>query len=282
MRKKFIAALALSLILVACQRGGTTRTQGSPTPSPSPTSTGKPSFTSEATVNPGGYGWVAKAGDYQGLNGQKFEYGCPPAGQLGSVYGTATYTDDSQVCTAAVHDGKLKREEGGQVVIEIRPGEPKYEGSDKNGVTSAPYEQWGGSFVVVSSSPFAGTDKPQTGGYGWTINASTLRGFDGLQFVFVCPAGGKGGPLYGTETYTDDSGVCNAGVHVGKLTAAKGGRVIIEIKPGQQSYTGSEANGVSSSDFGEYDGSFSVVSVTELTSGAGPGASPGKSPSPTS
>jgi hypothetical protein len=224
-------------------------------------------------VNPGGYGWEVRAGDYQEQNGRKFEFGCPPGGELGTVYGTGTYTNDSSVCSAAVHDGKLKRETGGQVVIEIRPGESSYKGSDQNGVTSADYEAWPASFIVASVAPFAGTEKPQTGGTGWNVKATALRGLNGQQFVFACPPAGTQGSLYGTETYTDDSSPCSAAVHVGKITLARGGRVIIEIKPGQTSYKGGSANGLNSSEYGEYDGSFSVVGTAE--------ASPGPSPSPT-
>ena len=210
-------------------------------------------------MNPGGYGWAAKADEYQGLNGRKFEFGCPSGGELGTVYGTQTYTDDSQVCTAAVHDGKLKRETGGQVIIEIRPGQAQYNASEANGVSSASFESYGGSYIIASVAPFAGTDKPQTGGYGWKVNALELRGLNGQRFIFVCPSGGGGGQVYGTGTYTDDSTVCTSAVHAGKITSAKGGTVTIEIKPGQDSYTQTSANGVTSASFGQYEGSFSFA-----------------------
>jgi hypothetical protein len=59
------------------------------------------------------------------------------------------YTDDSSVCTAAVHAGAITFEQGGTIRIEIAPGEEAYEPSDRNGVESLAYGPWGGSFVVV-------------------------------------------------------------------------------------------------------------------------------------
>jgi hypothetical protein len=66
--------------------------------------------------------------------------------------------------------------------------------------------------------------------------------------------------VWGTGTYTDDSSVCSAGVHAGRITAAEGGTVRIEIAPGMESYEGSEANGVTSLSYGQWDGSYVFVS----------------------
>ena len=62
--------------------------------------------------------------------------------------------------------------------------------------------------------------------------------------------------MWGTDTYTDDSSVCIAAVHAGLITEDEGGRVVIEIAPGEESYTGSEANGITSTDYGSWSGSF--------------------------
>lgn len=96
---------------------------------------------------------------------------------------------------------------------------------------------------------------------GWPSGAAAgLRGQNGKRFVFDCAANGPAGArLYGTDVYTDDSSPCTAGVHVGLITYAKGGRVTIEIRPGQDSYPGSSRNGVGSSTWGTWPGSFVVV-----------------------
>lgn len=73
------------------------------------------------------------------------------------------------------------------------------------------------------------------------------------RFTFVCvgkdkaPAGYiEGARLYGTDVYTDDSGICAAAVHAGKITFESGGTVTIETVAGQQEYKGSTRNGVTS------------------------------------
>ena len=210
-------------------------------------------------TDPGGYGWNANANIYRGLNGKQLEFGCPPAGQLGSVYGSGPYTDDSSVCSAAAHAGKITLAEGGQVVIAIQPGQPSYEGTNANGVTSADWGTYDGSYTVVSNSPFKGTSDPQTGGFGWKATAARQHGLNGQRFNYSCPPGGETGSVYGTGTYTDDSSVCTAAVHAGKVTKAEGGSVIIEIKPGQREYDASTANGVTSSAYGDWGGSFTIV-----------------------
>lgn len=95
---------------------------------------------------------------------------------------------------------------------------------------------------------------------------SSLRGRNGERFSFTCPPGGPtSGRLWGTDLYTDDSSICLASVHAGVITAASGGTVTIEIRPGASSYTGSTRNGVSSGGWGAWEGSFIVVVGTAGT-----------------
>ena len=97
----------------------------------------------------GGTGWSANATAYRGQNYVRYRYSCPADGTFGTVYGTDTYTDDSSVCTAAVHAGILNPNTGGTVIIEIRPGLKAYVGSTRHGVTSDSYGSWGGSFIFI-------------------------------------------------------------------------------------------------------------------------------------
>jgi hypothetical protein len=274
-RRSLIALAVFSILLGACGGGtktaskATTTTDASgasttqaataastTTTAPGPGSTVKPT----GAVDPGGYGWAASATDYRGLNGKQLEFGCPPGGRFAAVYGNGTYTDDSSVCTAAVHAGKITQAAGGQVVIAIQPGQPTYAASQANGVDSAGFGKYEGSYEIVSNLPFKGTTDPQTGGYGWKITANALRGLIGQRFTFSCPPAGELSAVYGTGTYTDDSSVCVAAVHAGKVALAAGGKAVIEMKGEQTSFTGSEANGVKSNDYGAWPASYSFAS----------------------
>ena len=86
-----------------------------------------------------------------------------------------------------------------------------------------------------------------------------LRGKNGQQFPYLCPANIdlNAKSVWGTDTYTDDTTICRAAVHAGKITQAGGGLVTIEIGPGLAAYTGSSRNGVTSKDWGKWEGSYS-------------------------
>jgi hypothetical protein len=96
--------------------------------------------------------WSLNALEHRTEVGEEFTYDCPPADEsrLDTIWGNGIYTDDSSVCTAAVHAGVITVEDGGEVTIEIAPGEESYEGTEQNGVESNPYGPWGGSFIVVT------------------------------------------------------------------------------------------------------------------------------------
>jgi hypothetical protein len=74
---------------------------------------------------------------------------CPPGGAGGSVWGTDIYTDDSSICEAAVHAGVIRRAEGGVVHFERLGGQPSFQGSQRNGVSTLSYPTWPGSFRFV-------------------------------------------------------------------------------------------------------------------------------------
>jgi hypothetical protein len=97
--------------------------------------------------------WGTSADSLRGKNGLRVTYLCPADGTLsGSLWGTDLYTDDSSVCSAAVHGGLITTSGGGTISIEIRPGAASYNGSSRNGVASRSYGGWHGSFVFVSDT----------------------------------------------------------------------------------------------------------------------------------
>ncbi len=156
-----IGAIALVVYPMAyrlsTQQGGSSTTATfaiATTPlTPAPVTTASPSPTPVAPVIdfglPSEADWGANALEHRGLNGSSFDYVCPPNGQFGLIWGSDTYTDNSSVCTAGVHQGVIARVTGGRVTIIIRPGLASYEGTTRNGVTTEPFEQWDGSYEVV-------------------------------------------------------------------------------------------------------------------------------------
>jgi hypothetical protein len=90
---------------------------------------------------------------------------------------------------------------------------------------------------------------------GWSDNLPRVApsAVLGEVYDFSCPGGGlTGATVWGTDVYTDDSAICPAAVHAGKLNAYNGGTATLEVYDGQQGYTGSTRNGVTSLDFGAW------------------------------
>ena len=95
--------------------------------------------------------WLENAEEFQGRVGAKMVYHCGPGrGPAMLVWGTDIYSDDSFVCWAAVHAGAMKVGEAASAIIEILPGQARYQGSERNGVNSMDWNTpWEGSFRVV-------------------------------------------------------------------------------------------------------------------------------------
>jgi hypothetical protein len=93
--------------------------------------------------------WSATAVEHREAIGEQFLYSCPPGGPPGTIWGTDVYTDDSSVCTAAVHAGHITVEDGGTVRIQMVPGQDAYPASERHGIVSQEWPEWPGSFIVL-------------------------------------------------------------------------------------------------------------------------------------
>ncbi len=104
------------------------------------------------TGTPAATDWFTTAIDLvpDGAIGVQVSGTCPAMGAdgAGTVWGSGTYTDDSSVCAAAVHDGRITTA-GGDFTIETRDGLTAYTGSTANGVTTEEYGEWNRSFVFL-------------------------------------------------------------------------------------------------------------------------------------
>jgi peptidoglycan hydrolase-like protein with peptidoglycan-binding domain len=94
----------------------------------------------------------------RGQAGQSYNCKCSPNFVLGSVWGTGTYTDDSGICAAALHAGVVTRAAGGNVRYTMSAGQSSYTGSTSNGVASASYGSWYGSYTIAGAATQAGTN----------------------------------------------------------------------------------------------------------------------------
>ena len=77
-------------------------------------------------------------------------------------------------------------------------------------------------------------------------NLTSYRDRVGQSFTFTV-TGSNRGSVWGSDIYTDDSSLAAAAVHAGAIGMGETGPVTVTILPGQQSYQGTPANGISSS-----------------------------------
>lgn len=76
--------------------------------------------------------------------------------------------------------------------------------------------------------------------------------------------GRRSGPVWGSLLYTDDSDLGSAAVHAGLLREGQRGVVKVTILPGQDQYEGSEGNGITSSSYAAWQGSYTIAPVVQV------------------
>lgn len=73
---------------------------------------------------------------------------CPPAaGATGPVWGSGPYTANSDLCSAARHDGVIGPD-GGKIAAVVAPGLDHYTGSEENEIISKDFGPYERSFVL--------------------------------------------------------------------------------------------------------------------------------------
>lgn len=203
--------------------------------------------------------------------GETFTCACR-AGSIndGPVWGTDTYTSDSRICTAARHAGLL-RANGGDIVITAARGAANYRGSARNGVTTDDYEAYDSSYTLRAAA--ARTAVPQP----CPENFALYRGV-AEPLRCLCPGEATtAGNVWGVEDYTDDSGICQAAVHAGAIPRT-GGVVTLRSLPGRSSYAGALRNGIRSSVFDAWPGSFRFEGVAANAASPASAAVPVQAP----
>ena len=79
--------------------------------------------------------------------GATYHVSCPGSCNIGSVWGTDSYTTDSKVCKAALHAGVIGAA-GGVVKVSITQGLKAYVASKRNGIQTSRWGSYSASFTV--------------------------------------------------------------------------------------------------------------------------------------
>lgn len=118
------------------------------------------------------------------------------------------------------------------------------------------------SAVAVSDATALFAAAPTvTGVAAAPTNLVSYRNKVGQTFQFTV-TGSTSGAVWGTDAYTDDSSVARAAVHAGVVGVGETKTVAITILPGQASYAASTRNGIASSSWGAWSGSYSFAGAS--------------------
>ncbi len=209
--------------------------------------------------------------------GQRFSAVCPPHSirdELEQVFGTDVYPSNNPICVAALHAGKITKD-GGPVTVQLNPGAESYTGSSRNEIDSGNLPGTPRSMVFVDGAGSAAADEVRTPyierlkwDFRFTDSGYARKGLVGQRFTFNCPAAPGDLRLrrvVGTDSYAQNSIVCQAAVHAGKITMEEGGIVEVQLDPGVKKLVGSIRNGVETS-----DGSGNPRSISFVDSAAVP------------
>jgi hypothetical protein len=95
----------------------------------------------------------------------------------------------------------------------------------------------------------------------WKANASEHAAAVGEEFTQTCPPDGTQYQIWGVETYTADSSICTAAVHMQLIDFDKGGDVTYEMAAGLDRYDSAIGGGVLSELYAKYGASFVFTNI---------------------
>lgn len=179
----------------------------------------------------------------------------------GGVWGgeDGVYTDDSAIAKAAVHAGLVVVGEQKVVRVTILPGRQWYNGCSRNGITTPNYGSYAGSYRFEVDTPQTIAPQEDSGREVLSDpgNLTKFRSTIGETYRFLVTGTNQGGVWGGADgIYTDDSAIAKAAVHAGLVKLGEQAVVRVKILPGMQRYTGSPANGITTTNYGAFAGSF--------------------------
>jgi hypothetical protein len=115
--------------------------------------------------------------------------------------------------------------------------------------------------ATTSPSTAAGVKGSDASADAWKASASEHRAAVGEEFTQSCPPDGTQFAIWGVETYTADSSICTAAVHMQLIDFDEGGEVTYEIAPGLDRYDSAIGGGILSELYGNYDASFVFTDI---------------------
>ncbi len=203
------------------------------------------------------------------------------AGASGGVYGSVRYTADSSICQAAVHAGKPP----GPIDLIVGGACPAFPGSTANGVTTTNWSSFDKSFsfgATLLPCPAAAVAPPPSasasaaGGVANCPSFITQSGKNppGTSLTCVCDKALdlQVGAAYGVDRYSNDSPICVAARHAGKLPEP-GGTVTVYAAEGCGKFEGSTRNDVTTKSWGSSVPG-TIAFATPLPPCAAPAAAP--------
>ena len=106
-------------------------------------------------------------------------------------------------------------------------------------------------------------------------NMTAYRGQNGKVFT-VRVTGSSSGRFWGGSgnVYTDDSSLAAAAVHAGILAPGQTGTIRVSVLPGRDSYPSITRNGLTSTKYGKWHGSYQILGTAQGTAPAAPAARP--------
>jgi hypothetical protein len=188
--------------------------------------------------------------DYRDRIGDTFEFTITGSADE-PVWGTGTYTDDTPLESAAVHAGALRSGQTGRVRVTVLAGQKEYVASKQHGLQSSSAGPAGGSYRLESGS--GTSSRPGS--------LESLRGRAG-ETLTLPVVGATTGAVWGSDIYTDDSSIAAAAVHAGILQPGEFGFVRVTLVGGQAQYSGVARNGVTSQEYGEWEGGFQLAAAS--------------------
>jgi hypothetical protein len=111
---------------------------------------------------------------------------------------------------------------------------------------------------VISEIPEVRGGGSENDSYSTNINCQNKRGNIGNTYGYLIK-GSNEGSVWGDGIYTDDSNIAKAAVLEGKCQFGEEKEIMIKIVEGKSSYSSISKNGISSSSWGSWDGSYIFV-----------------------